>query len=87
MDTKTERIALRITSADKERLKQAAKLQHKTLTDFVIAASREAADAVLGYQTRFVIPQAQMQTLVTALEAPPCGVPQLKALFARPSIF
>lgn len=85
--SKAERIALRVAAVDKDRLEQAARLQHKTLTEFVLAASREAAEVILGDQTRFVLPHAQMQALMAALDAPPRDIPQLKALFSRPSVF
>ncbi len=84
---KAERIALRVVSAEKDRLEQAAKLQHKTLTEFMLSASREAAENVLGDQTRFVLPKKQMAALVAALDSSPRNIPQLKALFARPSVF
>ncbi len=84
---KAERIALRVISTEKDRLEQAAKLQHKTLTEFMLSASREAAENVLGDQTRFVLPKKQMAALVAALDSAPRDIPQLKALFARPSIF
>ncbi len=85
--SKAERIALRVVSDDKERLEQAAKLQHQSLTEFVLSASRVAADLVLGDQTRFVLPKKQMTALHAALDAPPRAIPQLKALFARPNVF
>lgn len=85
--SKAERIALRVVDDDKKRLEQAAKLQNQSLTEFVLSASREAADIVLGDQTRFVLSKQQMAALNAALDAPPREIPQLKALFARSSVF
>lgn len=85
--SKAERIALRIVNDDKKRLEQAATLQHQSLTEFVLNASRVAADLVLGDQTRFVLPKKQMAALNAALDAPPREIPQLKALFARSNVF
>ena len=85
--TRAERIALRVVAAEKTRLEQAAKLQHKSLTEFVLSASREAAEAVLGDQTRFVLPALQMKALHAALDSPPRSIAKLKQLFARPSVF
>lgn len=85
--SKAERIALRVVNDDKKRLEQAAKLQHQSLTEFVLNASRVAADLVLGDQTRFVLPKKQMAALNASLDAPPRAIPQLKALFARPNAF
>ena len=85
--SKAERIALRIAGEEKVRLEQAAKLQHQTLSEFMLSASREAADLALGDQTRFVLSKKQMAVLNAALDAPPHVIPQLKSLFARASVF
>jgi uncharacterized protein (DUF1778 family) len=85
--SKTKHIALRVAHQEKRRLEQAAKLQHRSLTEFVLSASREAADAVLGGQTRLVLPKEKIAVLNAALYRPPRAIPKLKALFARPSVF
>ena len=84
---KTECIALWVAGNEKDRLMQAADLQGLSLSTFMLNASRTAADLALGNQTRFVLPKKQMIALNAALDAPPRTIPQLKALFARPSLF
>jgi len=84
--SKSERIALRIAAEDKARLTSAAAIQRRSVTEFVLAASREAADYVLGEQTRFRLPSAKHRAFLAALDAPPQEIPQLKRLFSRRSV-
>lgn len=84
--SKSERIALRIAAADKAKLASAAALQRRSVTEFVLAASREAADYVLGEQTRFRLPSAKHRAFLAALDAPPRVIPELKRLFSRRSV-
>ena len=51
--SKSERLAIRIAAADKARLARAAALQRRSVSEFVLATSRETAEHVLGEQTRF----------------------------------
>lgn len=84
--TKSERIALRIAASDKVKLASAAAIQNRTVTEFVLAASRDAADHVLGEQTRFRLPPAKHRAFLEALDAPARELPELKRLFARRSV-
>jgi uncharacterized protein (DUF1778 family) len=84
--TKVERVALRLAAADKVHLSRAAKLQGRTLSEFMLAASREAADLALNEQTRFVLSPEALRKFAAALDAPPRDVPALRKLFASPSV-
>jgi len=84
--TKSERLALRIAATDKAKLTRAAALQRRSVTEFVLASSREAADHVLGEQTQFLLPQAKHRAFLAALDAPARDLPQLRRLFARRSV-
>jgi uncharacterized protein (DUF1778 family) len=84
--TKADRIAIRLAAADKAQLERAAALQRKSLSDFVLAASREAAEQVLMDQTRFVLSNDALRKFNAALDAPPRDVPALRELFAKPSV-
>ena len=84
--SKSERIALRIAASDKAKLASAAAIQHRTVTEFVLTASREAAEYVLGEQTRFRLPSAKHRAFLAALDAPPREIAELKRLFARRSV-
>lgn len=84
--TKSERLALRLAASDKAKLASAAAIQHRTVTEFVLAASREAAEHVLGEQTRFHLPPARHRAFLAALDAPPRNLAELKRLFSRRSV-
>lgn len=85
--SKAERIALRVAARDKSLLERAARARRTTLSEFVLAASREAAASVLADETRLLLSPRKMAAFRAALDAPPRTLPKLKALFARRSIF
>jgi len=84
--TKSERLALRIAAADKSKLVRAAAIQRRTVTEFVLASSREAAEHVLGDQTRFRLPPAKHRAFLAALDAPPRKISGLRRLLSRRSV-
>ena len=84
--TKSDRLALRLAVSDKAKLARAAAIQHRTVTEFVLAASREAAEHVLGEQTRFHLPPARQRAFLAALDAPPRDLRELTLLFSRRSV-
>ena len=77
---------MRLAASDKAMLASAAALQRRTVTEFVLAASREAAEHVLGETTSFHLPPARQRAFLAALDAPPRDLPQLKRLFSRRSV-
>jgi len=80
--SKTKRrpsLNLRFAAAVKILIRRAAKLRGCSLTDFVLRASRDAAEAVLAEQPRFVLPKVQWLAFNAALDAPA----ELKRLFTR----
>jgi uncharacterized protein (DUF1778 family) len=83
---KAERVALRLAAADKAHLARAARLQGRTLSEFMLAASREAADFALNEQTRFTLSAEALRVFTAALDAPPRDIPALRRLFASPSV-
>lgn len=84
--SKAERLALRIASADKTIIERAAALQRRSVSEFVLASSREAAEHLLGERTRFRLPPARQRAFLAALDAPPREIPALKRLFSRASV-
>ena len=84
--SKSERLAIRIAASDKARLERAAALQRRSVSEFVLASSREAAAHVLEEQTRFVLPPAKHRAFLAALDAPPRSIAALKRLFSRRSV-
>ena len=84
---KEERIEIRLASAEKARIRQAAVLCHQNVSEFVLRAVRTMADETLAQQTRFVLPEDQMVAFYTALDQPAKSIPRLRELFKKPSVF
>ncbi|RYG27134.1 DUF1778 domain-containing protein [bacterium] len=85
--TKDARIDLRVNLGQKALLEQAAASQGRKLTDFVIAASTEAAVIALADQNRFSLTETEMDQFLEKLEEPPRDIPRLRDLFRRKSVF
>ncbi len=85
--SKDARIDLRVNLAQKTLLERAAASQGKKLSDFVISASTEAAQLALADQNRFTLPEDKMALFLASLEEEPREIPELRALFARKSVF
>jgi uncharacterized protein (DUF1778 family) len=84
---KEERIEVRLASAEKDRIRQAAVLSHQNLSEFVLRAVRTVADETLAAQTRFVLPEEQMNAFYAALDQPAKSIPRLRELLKKPSVF
>ncbi|MEW6689845.1 MAG: DUF1778 domain-containing protein [Pseudomonadota bacterium] len=84
--SKSERLAIRIAASDKARLEQAAAAQRRSVSEFVLASSREAAEHVLEQRTRFVLSPAKQRAFLAALDAPARSIGALKRLFSRRSV-
>ncbi len=74
-------------SAEKERIRQAAILSHQNVSEFVLRAVRTVADETLASQTRFVLPEEQMNAFYAALDQPAKLIPRLRELLKKPSVF
>jgi len=84
---KEERIEIRLASAEKERIRQAAVLCHQNVSEFVLRAVRTVADETLAQQTRFMLPEDQMAAFYAALDQPAKSIPRLRELLKKPSVF
>jgi uncharacterized protein (DUF1778 family) len=70
-------VNLRVNSADKKRLLQAAKLAGGNLTGFILSSSLTAADLLLASRTQFSIPEDKWIKFNEMLDAPPRDLPEL----------
>lgn len=86
-ETASERLNLRISPGVKDMIQRAAKLRKHSLTDFIVIASQDAAEAVLAEQTRFVLSKEQWTAFNAALDAPAKKIPALRRLLSEPSVF
>ena len=84
---KEDRIEIRLASAEKKRIRQAAVLCHQNVSEFVLRAVRTVADETLAEQTRFVLPEDRMIAFNAALDQPAKSIPRLRTLLKKPGVF
>lgn len=76
------RLEARISTDLQVMLKRAAEIQGRTVTDFVVSAVHDAAQRAIESAHVLRLSQADQQTFVEALLAPPKAVPALRKAFA-----
>jgi uncharacterized protein (DUF1778 family) len=76
---RAERLEARITRDQKVILKQAAALQGRTLSDFVVHAASEAALRIVEEQRIITLTAREQTVFVEALLNPPKPGPRLRA--------
>jgi uncharacterized protein (DUF1778 family) len=77
MAAKTRRLEARIDQSTEERLRRAASLARQTTSAFVVEAALERADWVLARADRVLMPDADFDRLLEALDRPPAPAPEL----------
>ncbi len=87
MNVATSRINMRLSAADDALIRRAAEVAGSSVTEFVLAASRLAAERKLAEQRHWRLDAAAWDELVDVLDRP---VPRrdrakVAALLARPS--
>jgi uncharacterized protein (DUF1778 family) len=76
--TRETRISVRVKPAQKSLIARAAKLQHTTLTEFVLENALEAASQLVAEQKHFEMTPEEFKRFTRALDAPPAK--NLKAM-------
>lgn len=82
-ETRSERVALRMTPAAKRALQQAAAVRNKTLSEFLLDSGLSAAFDALADGRVFQLDEARCNAFIAALDAPPKENLRLKKLLAR----
>jgi uncharacterized protein (DUF1778 family) len=80
-NTRSERITLRMTPAQKRTLQEASAVSSKSLTGFVIDSALGAAEEFLPDRRVFYLDQESWNAFTAALNAPPKDIPRLRNLF------
>jgi uncharacterized protein (DUF1778 family) len=83
MPAKLQRLEARVDAKQKSLLQRAARLQGRTLTDFVINAAQEAATQIVERHEFLELSERGRKTFVDALLTPPTPSPRLVAAAAR----
>ena len=81
--TSTARLEARISTELHSMLKRAAELQGRTMTDFVVAAVRDAAQRAIEQAEVIRLSLADQECFARALLSPPPPAPALERAFAR----
>lgn len=79
---KQERLHIRLDSLAKETLERAAAYQHKSLSEFVISQSMQAAETIIQEHENIRLHPEDWSVFLDALDNPPEATPRLKNAFA-----
>lgn len=82
--TKAARLNLRLNPADDELIRQAARAQGLTVSEFLTRSALDHAQEVLADQREFVLDDETWDAFVAVLDRPARPDPRLAELFARP---
>lgn len=85
--TRSEKLDLRLTPEDKQKLIAAAELEHRSVSDFVLRSALDRADETLPDRRYFGLNAEQWTAFMEALDAPPRVIPEVERLFRKPSVF
>lgn len=77
-DMKTARLEARLPAAVHDLLKEAADLQGRTLSDFVVASAREAAERAIASHHEIRLTRTEQKRFAEALLDPPPVAPALR---------
>lgn len=80
-----ETLNIRIKAADRGLIDRAAELTGKTRTDFILDATRRAAEEAILDRTLFVLDQEAYDKFVARLDEPPQDNEQLRRLLQTPA--
>jgi uncharacterized protein (DUF1778 family) len=83
---KEDRLELRLDSADRRLLDEAAAMSSMSTSAFVLSHATTAAHEILAEQVRFVLPTQHWDTFLDLLDRDEQPVRGLAALFAGPSV-
>ena len=85
-ESKRTRFSIRATTKQKELIARAASRSNKTISEFVLENSLDAAEAMELDNANFVVSREEYDAFVAALDRPPRSIPALQKLFSEPSV-
>lgn len=86
MQTKDQRLNLRASALETERLRKAAEVEDKTVTEFILESALARAEMVLADQRWFIMGEEQFSAVEKLLEEP-VRLERLATLVASESPF
>lgn len=84
---KDRRIELRVTSAQKAAIEQAAALQGRSVTDFSAETLMERAEEVIQRDRQLRVDAIRFDAFIEVLDRPARSIEQLRDLLTRESVF
>ncbi len=84
---RSEKLDLRLTPLAKQKLKSAAAVANRSVSDFVLESALARADETLADRQRFGLNLEQWKAFMAALDAPPRHHARMERLLNEPSIF
>lgn len=87
IETRNEKLDLRLTPSAKRALQIAALAAHRSVSEFVLESALARAEETLPDRQKFGLNTDQWAAFQKALDAPPQPAPRLAKLLQEPSIF
>jgi uncharacterized protein (DUF1778 family) len=81
--TRSARLGLRATPQQEAVLRRAAEMSNKSMTDFILDSTYQAAEPTLLDQRLCLVTGPQSEALLSVLDRPAQDNPGLKDLFSR----
>ncbi len=82
-----EKLNLRLSPSEKQRLEAAASASGRSVRDFVRESALARAEETLADRRTFLLSKAQWAEFQVALDAPTRPLPRMKALLTKPGFF
>ena len=86
IQTKTERIDVRLSPSSKALLQEAAKASHKNVSEFILEAGIVAANQALAERRLFLLDEARWNEFQEILDRPVQKKPRLSKLLNEPGV-
>lgn len=84
---RTTKLDLRLSPQAKQALNAAARVSHRSVSQFVLESALARAEEVLIERRRFELSAEQWDAFMAALDAPPRELPRVRRLLQEPSVF
>lgn len=84
---RNEKLDIRLSADDKERLGAAAAVARRSLSDFVLSSALASAEETLADRRHFVLDPDRWEAFLAILDRPPAVSEGLSKLMRRPSPF
>lgn len=85
--TRSEKLDLRLTEADKNLIQTAANAARRSVSEFVLESAIARAQETLPDRQTFGLDATRWEAFLAVLDAPPRPLPRLGRLLGEPGVF